>query len=90
MNLNDSMKYIESEYEIINSTNCNLCNANFTITKLDIEFFNNIAHKIYYCSCEKCDKEKLFIFNAPYVSNINDKILIKSKFNRNLLNTLKF
>lgn len=75
MHLNDVMKYIESEYGIINSTPCEVCGGSYIAEDLEIQLFENIPYDICVCVCSECGHEKLFAFCAPF---LNEKDIFKS------------
>ncbi|MCY6370162.1 metal-binding protein [Clostridium ganghwense] len=66
MVLHDIMKYIESEYDIINSTPCEVCGDSYIAEDLEIHIVNDIPYDVCICTCAKCGHEKLFKFCAPF------------------------
>lgn len=66
MFINDIMKYIESEYTIINSTPCEICGNPYMAEELDRIYIDGIAYDVCYCICENCGHEKTFTFPAPF------------------------
>ncbi|MCY6960538.1 metal-binding protein [Clostridium brassicae] len=67
MVLNDIMKYIESEYGIINSTPCEICGGSYMADELEIHIIDNIPYDVCVCVCSECGHEKLFTFCAPFL-----------------------
>jgi hypothetical protein len=73
------MKYVESEYEIINNTPCDLCGGDYEAEDLEILIINNEPYDICQCACSKCGHEKIFEFHAPFL----DEKFLKYKQNLN-------
>jgi hypothetical protein len=69
MTIRDIMKYIESEYEIINSTPCEICGHDYITEYLGIDLIDGIPFDILQCTCEKCGHEKTFSFCAPFLDD---------------------
>lgn len=67
MVLNDVMKYIESEYDIINSTPCEVCGGSYITEDLQIHIVDSIPYDVCICVCPECGHEKLFRFYAPFL-----------------------
>ncbi|MDD3223747.1 MAG: metal-binding protein [Clostridium sp.] len=67
MILTDIMKYIESEYKVINNTPCEICGGDYEADNLEIILINNKPFDVCECSCVKCGHEKTFEFYAPFV-----------------------
>lgn len=78
MNLREIMKYIESEYEVINLTPCEVCGGEFFADELQISLIDGKAFDICECVCSNCGHERSFVFFAPYIDE-NDK-----EYKRNL------
>lgn len=76
MILRDIMKYIESEYDIINSTPCEICGGSYMAEALEVHIIDNIPYDISMCVCDECGHEKAFSFCAPFV---NDEALKTAK-----------
>lgn len=76
MLVNDIMKYIESEYGIINSTPCELCGSSYIVENLEIHIVDSIPYDVCVCVCPDCGHEKSFSFYAPF---INDEVFKKVK-----------
>ncbi|WP_234123747.1 metal-binding protein [Clostridium hydrogenum] len=67
MNANDIMKYIESEYTIINTIHCDVCGGNYEATEQGIGFIDNEPFDICECACSECGHKKIFEFPAPFL-----------------------
>ena len=78
----DIMKYIESEFIIINNTPCELCGGYYLTDDTKIGLKDGMAFNICECFCENCGHEKQFYFSAPFIIDrtLKDKKL-RSKFN---------
>lgn len=80
MTLKEIMKYIESEYKIINNTPCEVCGGEYFADELEIELIDDEPYDICECVCSNCGHEKTFEFLAPFVNEKDFKIL-KNKLN---------
>ncbi|MEL7596812.1 MAG: metal-binding protein [Clostridiaceae bacterium] len=69
MVLRDIMKYIESEYGIINSTPCQICGSSYIVEDLEIHIIDNIPYDVCICVCPECGHEKIFTFCAPFAQD---------------------
>lgn len=78
MVLNDIMKYIESEYGIINSTPCEVCGGSYIAENLEIHIVEDIPYDVCICSCSECGHEKAFSFCAPFINEESMKIAKKN------------
>lgn len=67
MNVSDVMKYIESEFSIINKTPCEICGGDYFAEFVDIDLINGIPYDVCECTCSHCGHEKTFQFSAPFV-----------------------
>lgn len=67
MTINEMMKYIESEYKIINCTPCEICGGNFITDSIDIHIINSFPFDVCECICENCGHKKTFKFSSPFV-----------------------
>ncbi|MGY0374046.1 metal-binding protein [Clostridium sp. JNZ J1-5] len=76
MVLRDIMKYIESEYDIINSTPCDVCGGSYIAEDLEIHIIDDIPYDVCTCTCSECGHEKAFSFCAPF---IDDELLKVAK-----------
>lgn len=76
MTVRDIMKYIESEYEVINLTPCEVCGGDFFVEDLSIALIDDIPYDVCSCVCSDCGHEKLFEFCAPF---IEEKAIKKAK-----------
>lgn len=72
MNLNEVMKFVESEYIIINNTPCELCGGNFLTESAGLSFENGKPENITHCVCEKCGHEHEFLFRAPFINTMDN------------------
>lgn len=80
MTIRDIMKYIESEYLVINDTPCEICGGEYVAESSRIDLFDDIPFDVCDCICSSCGHEKTFQFCAPF---IEDEGLKKAK---NILN----
>lgn len=80
MTIREIMKYIESEYSVINNSPCEVCGGEYITEDLGIDIVDGIPYDICSCVCSHCGHEKTFEFCAPFV---DEKGLKKAK---NLLN----
>ena len=68
MILTDIMKYIESEYKVINNTPCEICGGDYEANELEILVINDETYDICQCTCSLCGHEKIFEFPAPFLN----------------------
>ena len=80
MTLKEIMKYIESEYNIINNTPCEVCGGEYFADDLAVEIIEGDPYDVCECVCSNCGHEKVFEFLAPFVNKE-----VSSKF-KNTLN----
>lgn len=80
MTLRDIMKYIESEYKVINATPCEVCGGDFFAEDIKVALIDDIPYDICSCVCSNCGHEKVFEFSAPF---IEEKEIKKIKRNLN-------
>ena len=73
MILTDIMKYIESEYNIINSTPCEVCGGDYEADQLEILVIDDVPFDVCECSCSYCGHEKIFEFYAPFLNEKTSK-----------------
>ncbi|KAA8671990.1 metal-binding protein [Clostridium sp. HV4-5-A1G] len=73
MTIKDMMKYIESEYSVINDTPCEICGGDYIAKDSDVAVINGIPYDICDCICSECGHEKTFQFCAPFVKDKNMK-----------------
>ena len=71
MNLNEVMKFVESEYIIINNTPCELCGGNFRTESVGLRFGSGKPENITLCICEDCGHEREFSFRAPFIHPVS-------------------
>lgn len=67
MVLNDIMKYIESEFSVINDTHCEVCGGDYLAQELEVEIIDGVPYDVCDCICSSCGYEKSFEFFAPFV-----------------------
>ncbi|MBL4936378.1 metal-binding protein [Clostridium sp. YIM B02515] len=80
MTVRDIMKYIESEYKVINHTPCEMCGGDFLTEEIQVAVIDNIPYDICSCICSNCGHERVFEFGAPF---IEDKVSKKLRKNLN-------
>lgn len=68
MNLREIMKYIESEFLIINETPCDICGGKYFTDDLSINLIDHVPYDICDCICSNCGHKKAFKFYAPFIS----------------------
>jgi len=73
MNLNEVMKFVESEYIVINNTPCELCGGSYLTESGGLSFENGKAENITHCICEKCGHEREFSFRAPFINTMDNQ-----------------
>lgn len=78
MTLKDIMKYIESEYEVINLTPCEVCGGDYFAEDLTIALIDDIPYDICQCTCSNCGHEKVFEFCAPFIEENNIRKIKKN------------
>lgn len=64
------MKFIESEYIIINNTPCEICGGNFITEGTGFNFQDGVPSTVSACVCERCGNRKDFLFRSP-LSSLN-------------------
>lgn len=69
MTFKDIMKYIESEYSVVNKTPCEICGGKYQAEDLEIAFIDDVPFDVFNCTCSKCGHEKTFQFNAPFIED---------------------
>lgn len=77
MKVNEIMKYIESEYSVINETPCDICGGEFFADNLNIEIIDGIPYDVCECICSNCGYEKTFEFTAPFIDEKAQKKIVK-------------
>lgn len=80
MTIKDIMKFIESEYNVINNTPCEICGGDYITEELEIDMIDGLPYDVCSCVCPACGHEKVFEFCAPFTS---DKELRKAKHRMN-------
>lgn len=68
MDLNEVMKFVESEYIIINNTPCEICGGDFLTESVGLRFEGGRSENITQCVCENCGHEREFSFRAPFIN----------------------
>ena len=69
MIINDIMKYIESEFDIIRLTPCEVCGGEYFTEAQKLAIINEIPYDICSCVCSDCGYEKTFTFCAPFLES---------------------
>ncbi len=77
MTVKDIMKFIESEFCIINDTPCEICGGDYFAECLDIDLINGIPFDVCECTCSNCGHEKTFQFSAPFIDKKSQKKIKK-------------
>ncbi len=78
MTIKDMMKYIESEYTVINETPCEVCGGEFFADELKLSIVDDIPYDVCSCICSNCGHEKIFEFHAPFIELKTSKKLKKN------------
>ncbi|AYD39127.1 metal-binding protein [Clostridium fermenticellae] len=73
MTIKEIMKYIESEYSVINDTPCEICGGEYIAENLEIDIIDDVPYDMCTCICSSCGHEKLFEFYAPFIEENNLK-----------------
>ena len=76
MTLREFMKYIESEFYIINKTPCTICGGDYLAKDLSINLIDSIPYNICDCICSDCGHKRIFKFYAPFIDKPEKKIII--------------
>lgn len=79
MTIREIMKFIESEYSVINRTPCEICGGEFFADDLEVALIDDNPYDICSCVCSNCGHERIFEFNAPFIEDRSIK-----KANKNL------
>jgi len=79
MTIREIMKFIESEYSVINETPCEVCGGDFFAEELSIDIIDGVPYDICDCTCSNCGNSKTFEFYAPFFDG---------KISRNLKNIM--
>lgn len=74
MNVRELMKYIESEFIIINNTPCNICGGRYITESSGFNIEDGTPSNVTSCVCEDCGNRKEFFFRAPIggLNPVND------------------
>lgn len=67
MNLREIMKFIESEYRVINHTPCEICGGDYMTEDIHLVLIDDVPYDICSCVCSNCGYEKVFEFSAPFI-----------------------
>jgi hypothetical protein len=70
MNTQEAMRYVESEYEIVRLTPCEVCGGEYLQNYQEIVSKDDLMYDILTCVCANCGHEKSFEFYAPYLEEI--------------------
>lgn len=70
MNAQEAMAYVESEYEIIRMTPCEVCGGEYLQNYQEVVSKDDDMYDILVCVCSRCGHEKSFEFHAPYLEEI--------------------
>lgn len=81
MTIKDVMKFIESEYNVINNTPCEMCGGELLADYSNVDLIDDIPHDICFCICSHCGHEKVFEFYAPFIDEIQKRKKRKSTLN---------
>lgn len=73
------MRYVESEYEVIRLTPCEICGGEYIQNYQEIVNKDDNIYDILICVCSKCGHEKSFEFYAPYLEEKKRKTSRKSR-----------
>lgn len=76
MTIKEIMKFIESEYNIINNTPCEICGGEYMAEELEIDVIDGLPYDVCSCVCPICGNERTFQFCAPFT---NEKEFKKAK-----------
>lgn len=68
MTIRDIMKYIESEFYVINDTPCEICGGEYAAENLNIDIVDGVPYDVCDCICSNCGHEKTFEFCAPFIA----------------------
>lgn len=80
MTVNEIMQYIESEFNIINSTPCEVCGGDFITDDSLVALIDNMPFDICQCICSSCGHKKRFFFTAPFIPAM-DSDELKNRLN---------
>lgn len=73
MNTQEVLRYVESEYEIVRLTPCEVCGGEYLQNYQEIVSKDDLMYDILTCVCSKCGHEKSFEFYAPYLDEIKKR-----------------
>lgn len=69
MTIKEIMKYMESEFVIINQTPCEICGGSYFAQEMSLAFIDSLPYDVCDCVCDNCGHERIFEFSAPFVNN---------------------
>ena len=78
MTIRDIMKYIESEFKVINHTPCEVCGGDYLTEDIQIAVIDDIPYDLCACICSLCGHERIFEFSAPFIENKSIKSIKKN------------
>ena len=73
MNTQEAMRYVESEYEVVRLTPCEVCGGEYLQNYQEIVSKEDFVYDILICVCSKCGHEKAFEFHAPYLEELKKR-----------------
>lgn len=79
MNTQEAMRFVESEYEIVRLTPCEICGGEYLQNYQEIVSKDDLMYDILTCVCSNCGHEKSFEFYAPYLEEIKGRSKEKPK-----------
>lgn len=79
MNTQEAMRFVESEYEIVRLTPCEICGGEYLQNYQEIVSRDDLMYDIVTCVCSNCGHEKSFEFYAPYLEELKGKSEDKPK-----------
>jgi hypothetical protein len=74
MTIREIMKFIESEYEVINRTPCEVCGGDYFAEDLEVSVIDGEPFDICECICANCGHERAFMFFAPFIIENRKKL----------------
>ena len=79
MDAREAMRYVESEYEIVRLTPCEVCGGEYLQNYQEIISKDDLMYDILICTCANCGHEKIFEFHAPYLEEVKRRAKNKPK-----------
>ena len=77
MTILDVMKFVESEFSIVNKTPCEICGGYYITEDIDVFEEDGLLYDYLDCSCSNCGYEKTFKFTAPFIEDSKNKKKLK-------------